>query len=137
MKILTRIFGICETKPPENPDCWRYSSGRLEIDLSKIPKLNEKDTAIRLEGKGLPNRLLVVRGGDDVYHAFENRCTHFGRRLDPLPGQPLLECCSIGKSTFNFSGSIISGSGKGPIKSYPVEKSGDKLLVSLYPYSIG
>ena len=108
-------------------------NGTVEIDLPKGPELHWKGTAIRLEGNGLPNRLLVVRNGDDQYRAFENRCTHYGRRLDPLPGQPFLQCCSIGKSTFDFSGSIISGSGKGPVKSYPVEKNGGMLLVSLVP----
>jgi len=131
MKILKRIFGICETKPPENPDCWRYSSGRVEIDLSKVPELNEKDAAIRLEGKGLPNRLLIVIGSDDKFHAFENRCTHFGRRLDPLPGQPLVQCCSIGKSTFDYTGDIVSGSAKEPIKSFPVEKQNGTLIIDL------
>ena len=133
MKIFKRIFGIPQTKPPENHDCWKHLNGTVEIDLSKTPDLREKGTAIRLEGNGLPNRLLVVRNGDDQYRAFENRCTHYGRRLDPLPGQPFLQCCSIGKSTFDFSGSIISGSGKGPVKSYPVEKNGGMLLVSLVP----
>ena len=131
MKILNRIFGICETKPPENPDCWRYSSGRVEIDLSKVPELNEKDTAIRLEGKGLPNRLLVVHRDNDEFHAFENKCTHFGRRLDPLPGQPLIQCCSIGKSTFDYTGTNVFGSAKEPVNLFPVEKQNGALIIKL------
>ena len=109
-------------------------NGKVVIDLATTPELHEKGSAIRLEENGLPNRLLVVYNGDDQYHAFENRCTHYGRRLDPLPGQPMLQWCSIGKSTFNFFGSNISGPGKDPIKSYPVEKSGEMLLVRLDPY---
>ena len=103
----------------------------MEIDLSKVPKLNEKDTAIRLEGKGLPNRLLVVHGGDDVYYAFENRCPHFGRRLDLLPGQPLIQCCSIGKSTFDYTGTNVTGSAKEPVKSFPVEKQNGALIIKV------
>jgi nitrite reductase/ring-hydroxylating ferredoxin subunit len=131
MKILRRIFGICETKPPENPDCWNYSSGKVEIELSKVPKLNEKNSAIRLEGKGLPNRLLVVHGDDDVYHVFENKCTHFGRRLDPLPGKRLIQCCSIGKSTFDYTGANVSGSAKEPTRLFPVEKQNGVLIIKL------
>lgn len=131
MKILKRIFGICETKPPQNTDCWRYSGGNVEIDLSNIPELNEKNRAIYLEGKGLENRLLVLHGDDDVYYVFENKCTHFGRRLDPLPGKPLIQCCSIGKSTFDYTGANVSGSAKNPIKSFPVEKQNSTLIVKL------
>ena len=134
MKIFKRIFGICETKPPANPDCWNHISGTLEIDLSKTPELREKGAAIRLEGTALPIRLLVVHNGDDQYYAFENRCTHYGRRLDPLPGQLLLQCCSVSKSTFDFSGSNIIGPGKGPIKSYPVERNGELLSINLNLY---
>ena len=131
MKIFKRILGICETKPPVNHDCWKHISGTVEIDLSKTPELREKGAAIRLEGTALPIRLLVVCNGDDQYRAFENRCTHYGRRLDPLPGQPFLQCCSIGKSTFDFSGSNVFGPGTGPIKSYPVKRNGEVLLISL------
>ncbi len=131
MKIFKRILGICETNLPENQNCWWYSSGRVEIELSKAPELEKKDSAIRLEGKGLPTRLLVVYGEDDKYHAFENKCTHFGRRLDPLTGQPLVQCCSIGKSTFDYTGGNVSGTAKEPVKSYPVEKQNGLLVVRL------
>ncbi len=131
MKILKRIVGICETKLPEKQDCWRYSGGRVEVELSKTPEFNEKGAAIRLEGKGLPKRLLIVCNGNDAYHAFENRCTHFGRRLDPLPGQSLIQCCSIGRSTFDYSGTAVSGPGKGTVKTFPVEQHNGVLIVSL------
>ncbi|MGM0532484.1 MAG: Rieske (2Fe-2S) protein [Bacteroidota bacterium] len=131
MKIFKRIFGICETKSPENIDCWRYSSGRVEIELSKVPELKERGTAIRLEGKGLPNRLLVVHGSDYEFHAFENKCAHFGRRLDPLFGQQLIQCCSVGKSTFDYTGANVSGTAKEPIKSFPVEKRNGALIIEL------
>lgn len=131
MKIFKRIFGICETKSPENIDCWRYSSGRVEIELSKAPEMKERGTAIRLEGKGLPNRLLVVHGSDDEFHAFENKCTHFGRRLDPLSGQQMIQCCSVGKSTFDYTGANVSGTAKEPIKSFPVEKRNKALIIEL------
>lgn len=131
MKIFKRIFGICETKSPEKSDCWRYLSGRAELELSKVPELKERGTAIRLEGKGLPNRLLVVHGSDDEFYAFENKCTHFGRRLDPLSGQQRIQCCSLGKSTFDYAGTNVSGTAREPIKSFPVEKRNGALIIEL------
>jgi nitrite reductase/ring-hydroxylating ferredoxin subunit len=131
MKILKRIFGICETKPPKNPDSWKYSGGIVEIDLSEVPELNEKNSAVCLEGKGLENRLLLVHGEDNAYYVFENKCTHAGRRLDPVSGQQLIQCCSIGKSTFDYTGANVSGSAKKPIKSFPVEKQNRALIIKL------
>ncbi len=68
-------------------ECWNYDKGKLVIDLRKVPELQNQGGAIRLEGKNLPARILVVLGEDEKYHAYRNKCPHFGhRRLDPLPG---------------------------------------------------
>lgn len=131
MGILKRILGICETKPPLNAGCWNYSDGKVEVDLSQAPELKEKGASIRLEGGGLPARILVVCGIDGEYYAFKNKCTHFGRRLDPLPGQPQVRCCSVNKSTFDYAGEKVSGPAKGPITRYDVEAKENLLYISM------
>jgi len=129
MGVFKRIFGICETRPPANQSCWRYKDGKVEIELAEARELKEKGGAIRLEGAGMPKRLLMVHGTDGGYHAFENKCTHFGRRLDPLPGQPQVRCCSVGKSTFNYKGDKVSGPAKGPVRTLKVEQRNGKLII--------
>jgi nitrite reductase/ring-hydroxylating ferredoxin subunit len=131
MGILRRIFGISDTGPPANQNCWRYAGGKVEVELTDAEELKQKGSAIRLEGKGLPRRLLLVHGIDGDYHAYENKCTHFSRRLDPLPGQPMVRCCSVNKSTFDYGGSKVSGPAKGAIKSFVVEKLDQRLVIRL------
>jgi nitrite reductase/ring-hydroxylating ferredoxin subunit len=46
--------------------------------------------------------VLVIQGDDGEYYAFKNRCTHGKRRLDPMPAIQQVQCCSIGKSTFDY-----------------------------------
>jgi nitrite reductase/ring-hydroxylating ferredoxin subunit len=133
MGILRRIFGISDTRPPANQNCWRYSDGKVEVELAGAEELKHKGSAIRLEGKGLPSRLLLIHGIDGEYHAYENKCTHFSRRLDPLPGQPMVRCCSVNKSTFDYAGSKVSGPAKGSIKPFSVEKLDQKLVIRLAP----
>jgi nitrite reductase/ring-hydroxylating ferredoxin subunit len=128
MGFFKRLFGICDTQPPADPSCWSYSDGRLEVDLDKAPEL-EAGGAIRLEGGSLPTRVLLVRDKDGEVHAFENRCTHAGRRLDPLEGSTDVRCCSVGKTTFDVSGKKLSGMGKDDIKVWDVERDGEKLSV--------
>ncbi len=138
MGILKRILGICETRPPADAGCWSYADGKVEIDLDRAPELAAKGGAIRLEGGSLPMRVLVLHGEDGAFHAFPNRCTHMGhRRLDPLPGEQKIRCCSIGRSTFDYSGRKISGLAPEGLQPLGVElvegeegKKG-KLLVSL------
>jgi nitrite reductase/ring-hydroxylating ferredoxin subunit len=131
MGIFSRILGICKTKPPSHAESWHMSDGRLEIDLTKTPELANKGGAIRLEGRGLPVRILVVHGEDGAFHAIENRCTHAGRRIDPLAGQSRLECCSVGKSTWEYDGTLVSGSAKKPIRVLSVSEETGRLAIDV------
>jgi nitrite reductase/ring-hydroxylating ferredoxin subunit len=132
MGILKRIFGICETDRPADAECWTYSDGKVEIVLERAQELEKPGGAIRLEGGGLPIRVLVVHGDDNQFHAFPNRCTHMGgRRLDPVPGESTIRCCSVGKSTFDYEGTRLSGSAKRTLEPLAVEVDGGKLVVRI------
>ena len=127
-----RLLGISATDKPKVDSCWNYTNGKLTIDLSKASELNAPGGAARFEGNNLPVRVLVVCGDDGEYRAFHNRCTHLGhRRLDPVPGTNTVQCCSINKSTYDVDGKKIFGPMPHPITPYPVEKSQDKLIVSI------
>ena len=133
MGIIRRILGISSTRPPRLADCWGYRDGAVEIDLTRAPELSRPGGAMRLEGKGLPVRLLVVREGNDTFRAFENKCAHMGRRLDPLNGKAAVQCCSVGKSTFDFRGQVITGPAKGPVTLYRVEVENTLLRIPIEP----
>ena len=128
--IFQRLFGICATKRPAKKDGWRADDGRITVDLKAIPELSTKGTAVRIDGKELGAPLLLVHGDDGVFHAFENRCTHGKRALDPVPGTETIQCCSVGTSTFNYDGALIEGPAKGPLQVYNVEHTGDALIIT-------
>ena len=131
MGFFSRLLGRSST-PPADPNSWSYAEGRLEIDLGKASELSEKGGAIRLAGDGLPRKgILILHGDDDAFHAFINKCTHGGRKLDPLPGTSTVECCSIGKSIFDYDGKRLSGSAKKPIAPLTVNQEGEKLVVEV------
>jgi len=131
MGLFKRIFGICETKAPSDGKCWKVAEGKVEIELARVPELQSKEGAIRLEGGGLPERVLVVHGTDGRFYAFRNNCTHFGRRIDPLPGQPQVRCCSLSKSTFDYRGERVSGPARRTLTTYKVEVENGVLIISL------
>lgn len=130
--IFQRFFGVSATREPENKDSWEYKNGKLVISLDKVPELKKRGGAIRLEGSGLPVRVLVVLGDNGDYRAYRNQCTHFGhRRLDPVPGTNTIQCCSLNKSTFDSKGKHIFGPAPHSIESYPVEEDQKYLIVSI------
>lgn len=130
--LFQRLLGIPATTKPLDPGCWTYSDGKVTIDLKGASELQKPGGAIRLEGRSLPERLLVLFGEDGQYHAFQNRCTHVGhRRLDPVPGTNTVQCCSVSKSTYNFEGIKVHGPTPKPIRTYLTETEGDRLIVTI------
>ena len=133
MGIIKRILGICETRKPSKPECWRQVDGRLEVDLGLAGELSLPGDAIRREGSDLgKDKILVIFGQDGEYRAFKNRCTHVGhRRIDPLHGEPLLRCCSVSKSTYNYEGKVVSGPANEPLTVLECEIVDNRLVVKL------
>jgi nitrite reductase/ring-hydroxylating ferredoxin subunit len=129
MGIFKKIFGICETKKPKDPDSWTFSGGKLEIDLNRAGELSIPCSSIRLEGNGLADRILVIRDDSGEFHAYCNKCTHMGRRIDPVPGRSDLRCCSVMGSLFNTRGETISGPAKEGLKQYDTVVNGNILSV--------
>jgi cytochrome b6-f complex iron-sulfur subunit len=124
------IFGVCETLPLD-AELWRVEGKQVAVRLAEATALTPVGGAVRLEGKGLASSVLVIHADTDEYLAFENRCTHGGRKLDPVAGSRELRCCSIGHSRFDYQGNKLSGPAKGPLTSYPTEKQGEELIVTL------
>lgn len=129
--IIQRLFGIPATEKPKDPECWKYSDGVVIINLERTPELDETWGALRLESERMPRRVLVVRGEGTAYYAFNNCCKHGRRRLDPVPGENQVQCCSIGKSTFDLDGKRISGSAAEDIEIFALAREGNRLKIDL------
>ncbi len=130
MSVFKAMLGICETKPL-SPDRWSLEGNKVKVKLSQMPEPLPKGGAVYLKGGGLSKPVLLLRNEDDRYLAYEDRCTHFGRKLDPLPGEAKLRCCSLFHSTYDLDGKNISGAAKSPLKCYTVEQSNGDLEITL------
>jgi nitrite reductase/ring-hydroxylating ferredoxin subunit len=131
MKFLKRLFGICETPLPGDPQAWSVQNGSVRIALARMPELKTSGSGVRLEGKGIDPRLLVFHGDDGQYHAIDNRCTHMGRRIDTIPDSHTIECCSVSRSKFAYDGRPVGGAAKKPVKVFPVTLDGETLTIRL------
>jgi nitrite reductase/ring-hydroxylating ferredoxin subunit len=131
MGFFKRLFGICNTGAPRDPECWTVDGKRIVIQRSRAPELGEIGGAIRLEGKGLQTRLLVLHGVDDAMHAYVNRCTCSGWRLDPVASEAKVRCSTLGASTYDYSGKCVSGAKNPDLPTCPVEANADTLVITL------
>lgn len=125
-----RALGRPATELPANNDFWSVNDGKITLDLSQAPALSKPAGAVRLEGN-LPTNVLVVYGEDGQYRAYENKCTHMGRRIDPVPGTETVQCCSMNCATFDHDGNKIAGPAKNPLKTYPVKAEDGKLMIEI------
>ncbi|MES0328867.1 MAG: Rieske (2Fe-2S) protein [Dehalococcoidales bacterium] len=131
MSVFKAILGICETKELDSTS-WRMDGGKVVVKLEDAPELNRKGGAIYLKGGELAKPLLLVRAEDGSMLAFANRCSHLlGRKVDPVPGESRLRCCSLGHSEYGYDGQVIKGPAKEPLKKYTVEIDNGDIVVTL------
>ena len=128
--IFQRILGIPATKPPADPGCWGFEDGKVKIDLSKTPELSAPFGAIQLESEALPTRVMVMQDGNGAYRAFENKCAHAGRKLDPVPGTETIQCCSMGQRIYDYQGNVLSGEDQN-VKPLSVRMEDGTLVIDL------
>ena len=129
--IFQRIMGKPITVAPADATCWQVDGSRLSIDLARAPELATPYGAISLDGEALDHKVMVMRDGQEGYRAFENKCAHGGRRLDPVEGTETVCCCSMGKAVYDYDGQVLAGSADGPIKVFPVMAENGSLTVDL------
>lgn len=127
----SRLTGKCATPEPYDAGCWTYDAGRILVDPARAPELSALQGAIRLEGKGLPVRVLLFRGTEGRFHALSNACSHGKRRLDPLPGTELVQCCSLGRSTYDYGGHVVDGPAKEAVRVFPVAATNGRIVVTV------
>lgn len=126
-----RLLGLPGTRTPRDAGCWKYESGLVTVDLDRALELAAPSSSVRLEGKGLPLRVLVVHGEDRVFRALQNCCGHMGRRVDFVPGTDTVQCCSVGKSTYDLTGQVLTGPATRGLHVLPVERDGNVLRIRL------
>lgn len=131
MGFFNRLLGRCQTSLPVDSSSWSYDQGVLLISKSSTKELEKVKGAVRYEGPGLPIRVLVMRGEDGNLHAFENKCAHGGRRLDPGPRENTLMCCSISKGTYNYQGQGLNQPAEGGVRVLDLIEDEENIKVKL------
>ena len=130
MSFFRALLGRCDTEPL-SPEMWSVEDDKVQVKLSQMAEPLPKGGAVYLKEQGLKRPVLVMRTDDDQYLAFEDRCSHGGRKVDPVAGEATLRCCSLSHSVFDLDGKVVKGPAKDPLKKYAVEQSGGDLVITL------
>lgn len=130
LDFIKSVAGVSKTKPLDQRH-WQVNGDSITVNIDQVPELQTPGGAVYLTGNGLAEPILVVADDEGTFHAFSNRCTHFGRKLDPVPGKSVLRCCSVNHSTFDYQGANLKGPAKKPINTYRTELKNRALFIKI------
>jgi nitrite reductase/ring-hydroxylating ferredoxin subunit len=130
---LKRLFCIQVSPRPADPGCLAIAGDTLSVELARAPELRAPGGALRLDDQRLPDRILVVHGQDGTLRAFRNRCACGGFRIDPVPGEEKIRCCTLAQSTYDYTGKPISGPAKKNLDLLPTRATAERLEIDLAP----
>lgn len=109
---------------------FRFEGGTLILDLAQTPSLTPIGGAVIIKS-ALRDSIIVVQESEGVFYALANKCSHRSKELDYQAAQNRLRCASLGHSTFDLKGNVLSGPAKKPIPSYPVTQNGNLLRIDI------
>ncbi len=105
--------------------------GKVHLDLTKVPELQQVGASVRLAGGDVPNPIIVMRTKDNEYIALSAKCTHFGRAVEYNHDTGLLRCVSLSHSEFSLDGKVHKSPAKKPLKIYETVLKDDALIISV------
>ncbi len=106
----------------------RKASGTVTLNLDDYPALAQDNSSVSVEVTALKQPLLVTHLTGETYYALSSRCTHHGCTVAATT--PTLNC-PCHDSHFNRDGSVAKGPAKQPLKSFPITKEGNILVIEL------
>ena len=110
---------------------FRIEGPLLTLDLAAAPPLKRPGSAARIVDLARGVNLIVVRDRKSRYAALERSCTHGGAQVAYNGKNETVQCTSWGHSEFALDGSVLGGSARKPLRSYPVQRKGDQLRIDL------
>jgi Rieske Fe-S protein len=125
------LRSTCCNTPDLEPESLMIDEGRLTIDLKQARCLAEVGNAawITDESRGL--KLILVRAARDEYCVLSRLCTHGAQTVSYNRERRLLQCNNFNHSNFGLDGSVVKGPAETPLRTYPVERVGDTLVVAI------
>jgi nitrite reductase/ring-hydroxylating ferredoxin subunit len=123
--------GLCCTSEEAPPESLTFEGSILSLDLSAAPALAKRGSAVRIVDTSRNVNLIVVHSRAGTFAALERSCTHGGAQVTWNRRNETVQCTSWGHSEFALDGTVLGGSAKKPLRTYPVSRHGKRLRINL------
>lgn len=103
------------------------TDGVARVTLTDHPALAQPNGAIRVQGAGMDDAILVMTEGTG-FAALSSTCTHRGCTVDARGDRIVCPCHG---STYDRRGMVLRGPAERALQRYRVHREGDVLLIDL------
>ncbi|MFZ3046605.1 MAG: Rieske 2Fe-2S domain-containing protein [Desulfatirhabdiaceae bacterium] len=109
------------------------SNGTVEIiiDTVKIPDMLNEGNAIKIIDPKIHDRIIIANPGDNQLIAMSSACTHKGAEVEYIHDKKMFKCVSFNRAEFSLEGKSTDTMNLKTIKSYPLRRQNDKLVILL------
>jgi len=123
--------GLCCVTEEAPAASFTIDNNTIKIDLHKVPALAKSGGAVRVVDLDREINLIVVHPEKDRYTALLRSCTHGGAQVAYSRKNKTVVCTSWGHSEFALDGTVLGGSAKRRLPTYPVRLEGRTLIIEV------
>ena len=108
------------------------SNGKVEIiiDTVKIPDMLNEGKSIKIIDPKIKDRIIIANPGDNKLIAMSIACTCKGAEVEYIHDKKMFKCVRYPKAEFSLEGKSTGNPNLDTIKSYPLHRQNDKLVIS-------
>jgi nitrite reductase/ring-hydroxylating ferredoxin subunit len=124
---------LCCTTPALAPAGIAFDSGKVTIDLARVPDLRRIGAAFSIIDEGRKLNLILIHVRRGIYVAMDRTCTHGGAQCTYNPARHTLQCTSLNHAEYDLRGTLLHGRTHGNIRAYETKASGATVQIRLEP----
>lgn len=123
--------GLCCSTEEAPAGSFSLTGRTLTINLQLARALDRSGGAVKIIDPAHRLNLLVVQSARGRFHALERSCTHGGAQVIYNRRNKTVRCTSWGHSEFALDGTVLGGSAKLPLGTWPAVRIGRQLRIEL------
>jgi Rieske Fe-S protein len=123
-------LGLCCTTDDAPPSSVAIDDTTITIDLRKAPALARRGGSVRVVDHDRDINVIVVHPEGRRYAALQRSCTHGGAQVAYSARNTTVICTSWGHSEFALDGTVLGGSARRDLPTYPVRLEGHLLRIN-------
>ncbi len=128
---VTAIPPLCCTTQALPQASVAFESGKIMVDLARVPELRLTGAAFSIVEEGRKINLILIHAERGQYIAMERTCTHGGAMCTYNPKRHTLQCTSLNHAEYDMRGTLLHGRNHGNLRTFETTTTGSIIEIRL------